>query len=127
MGFIDVNLNGQAYGALAAIPYLRREGRGAIVFVSSLLGRVAAPLQSACTAAKHGILGMAEALRMELDEERSGIQVTTILPAAIDAPFFETARAEARARGDRRGGEERWACFAERCSGWERASPPASS
>jgi NAD(P)-dependent dehydrogenase (short-subunit alcohol dehydrogenase family) len=34
---IDVNLMGQVYGAMAALPHLKREGRGALIHI--LLGR----------------------------------------------------------------------------------------
>jgi len=30
---IDVNLTGQAYGAMAALPHLKREGRGALIHI----------------------------------------------------------------------------------------------
>ena len=36
---IDVNLMGQAYGAMVAIPYLKREGRGALIHITSMEGR----------------------------------------------------------------------------------------
>ncbi len=36
---IDVSLKGQVYGAMAALPHLKREGRGALIHISSVLGR----------------------------------------------------------------------------------------
>src|SRR5918993_4062859 len=33
---IDVNLMGQVYGAMAALPHLKREGRGALIHISSM-------------------------------------------------------------------------------------------
>jgi NAD(P)-dependent dehydrogenase (short-subunit alcohol dehydrogenase family) len=36
---IDINLVGQAYGAMAALPDLKREGRGASIHISSMEGR----------------------------------------------------------------------------------------
>jgi NAD(P)-dependent dehydrogenase (short-subunit alcohol dehydrogenase family) len=36
---IDVGLMGQVYGAMAALPHLKHEGRGALIHVSSVLGR----------------------------------------------------------------------------------------
>jgi NAD(P)-dependent dehydrogenase (short-subunit alcohol dehydrogenase family) len=89
---IDVNLVGQAYGAMAALPYLRREGRGALIHISSVEGKRALPFQSAYAASKHGMLGFIEALRMELEHEGIPISVTNIMPAAINTPFFNKAR-----------------------------------
>ena len=43
---VDVDLTGQAYGAMAALPPIKREGRGALVHVSSVLARRSVPLQS---------------------------------------------------------------------------------
>lgn len=52
---IDVSLMGQVYGAMAALPHLKREGRGALIHVSSMEGRRALPYQSSYSAAKHGV------------------------------------------------------------------------
>jgi NAD(P)-dependent dehydrogenase (short-subunit alcohol dehydrogenase family) len=35
---INVSLMGQVYGAMAALPYLKREGRGALIHISSIEG-----------------------------------------------------------------------------------------
>src|SRR5215207_210321 len=66
---IDVNLRGQVYGAMAALPHLKREGRGALIHVSSMSAKRSIPLQSAYCASKHGIDGFLEALRVELKHE----------------------------------------------------------
>ena len=60
---IDVDLMGQVYGAKAALPHLRRTGRGALVHVSSIEARRALPFHSAYAPAKHGVDGFLEALR----------------------------------------------------------------
>ncbi len=44
---IDVNLMGQVHGAMAALPYLKREGRGALIHISSVEAKRGFPLQSA--------------------------------------------------------------------------------
>lgn len=89
---IEVNLLGQAYGAMAALPYLRREGRGALIHVSSVEARRAMPLHSPYTASKHGIQGFVEALRMELEHESIPISLTQVLPASINTPLFNKSR-----------------------------------
>ncbi len=89
---IDVNLTGQAYGIMAALPHLRREGRGALIHISSVEGVRAFPLQSAYAASKHGVVGMLEALRMELQHEGLPVSVTNIMPASINTPLFDKAR-----------------------------------
>lgn len=89
---IDVNLVGQAYGAMAALPYLKQEGRGALIHVSSIEAVVSFPYSSAYSAAKHGIPGFLDALRLELRHDGHEISVTNIMPAAINTPFFSSAR-----------------------------------
>jgi NAD(P)-dependent dehydrogenase (short-subunit alcohol dehydrogenase family) len=89
---IEVNLLGQAYGAMAAMPYLKQQNGGALIFVSSIEGRIPIPYHSAYNASKHGILGMAETLRLEVSHTGVPISVTTILPASINTPLFEKAR-----------------------------------
>ena len=44
---IDVNLMGQVHGAMAALPHLKREGRGAQIHISSMGAKRSVPLQSA--------------------------------------------------------------------------------
>src|SRR5215204_761088 len=90
---IDVNLMGQVYGAMAALPRIKREGRGALVHISSVVGKRSAPLQSAYSASKHGVEGFLESLRVELLQEGwNSIGATNVMPAAINTPFFTKAR-----------------------------------
>lgn len=89
---IEVNLNGQAYGAMAALPHLKREGRGALIHISSVEARRSLPYQSAYSASKHGIEGFLDALRLELKHEGIPISVTNILPAVINTPFYNKGR-----------------------------------
>ncbi len=89
---VDINLTGQAYGAMAALPHLKSQGRGALIHVSSVEARRAFPLQSAYSASKHGIIGFLDALRMELEEAQIPIAVTNVMPSGINTPLFNHAR-----------------------------------
>jgi NAD(P)-dependent dehydrogenase (short-subunit alcohol dehydrogenase family) len=89
---IDVNLMGQVYGAMAALPHIKREGGGALIHVSSMGAKRSIPLQSAYCASKHGIDGFLESLRVELRREKLPISVTQVMPATINTPFFDKAR-----------------------------------
>lgn len=89
---IDISLMGQVYGAMAALPHLKREGRGALIHVSSMEGRRGLPYQSSYSSAKHGIEGFLEALRVELQHEQIPISVTSIKPSVINTPFYNNAR-----------------------------------
>jgi NAD(P)-dependent dehydrogenase (short-subunit alcohol dehydrogenase family) len=89
---VEVNLIGQANGAWAALPHLRRSGGGALIMVSSIEARRALPYHSAYAASKHGVGGLSEALRLELRHEGAPVSVTNIMPPSINTPFFDKAR-----------------------------------
>ena len=89
---VDVDLMGQIYGAMAALPHLKREGRGALIHVSSVLGKRSVPLQSAYCSSKHGVDGFVESLRVELKREGWPIGVTNVMPASINTPLFDKSR-----------------------------------
>jgi NAD(P)-dependent dehydrogenase (short-subunit alcohol dehydrogenase family) len=89
---VDVNLMGQVYGAMAALPHIKRHGGGALIHISSMEAKRSVPFHSAYGASKHGIDGFLEALRVELKHEGWPIGVTQVMPAAINTPFFDKAR-----------------------------------
>jgi NAD(P)-dependent dehydrogenase (short-subunit alcohol dehydrogenase family) len=73
---------------------MRRQGGGTIVNVGSALSDRAVPLQSAYVASKHGVAGFSEALRLEMMEEGTGIDVVLIQPSSINTPLFNFARSK---------------------------------
>jgi NAD(P)-dependent dehydrogenase (short-subunit alcohol dehydrogenase family) len=89
---IDVNLTGQAYGAMVALRHLRHKGRGALIFISSVEGEVSMPFHSAYAASKHGVDGMFDAIRLELAHAHSPVSVTLVKPTGVNTPFFTNAR-----------------------------------
>jgi short-subunit dehydrogenase len=91
---VRVNLVGVMHGSRTAIPHLRRAGGGTIVNVGSALSDRAIPLQSAYVASKHGVAGFSEALRLEMAEEGSGIDVVLVMPSSMNTPLFRFARSK---------------------------------
>jgi NAD(P)-dependent dehydrogenase (short-subunit alcohol dehydrogenase family) len=91
---ITVNLLGQIHGIKAVLPQLERQGHGGIINVSSVLGERAVPLQAAYSAAKHGLKGFTDALRLELAHAGSPVTVTLLLPSSINTPLFDHARSK---------------------------------
>jgi len=85
---IELNLLGAIYGCHAALPhFFDREGRGVIVNVSSIFGRVPMPWAASYTASKAGLAGFTEALRAELSSH-SEIEVCGVYPAYVDTPTY---------------------------------------
>jgi short-subunit dehydrogenase len=72
---------GVVYPVLAAVPAMRRAGRGRIITVTSLGGKMPAPHLLPYTAAKHAAVGFSEGLCVEL--AKYGITVTTAVPGLM--------------------------------------------
>jgi NAD(P)-dependent dehydrogenase (short-subunit alcohol dehydrogenase family) len=86
---IETNFFGYVHGIRAVLPYFRRQRRGTIVNVVSVLGSFPIPHMSSYVAAKHAVRGLSDALRQEL--QGTGIRVCSVLPASIDTPFYSNA------------------------------------
>ena len=101
---VDVNYFGTYYAARAALPVFRRQRRGHLIIVSSIVGKRGVPYMGAYSATKFAQVGMAECLRAEL--VGSDIHVTVVCPVATDTEFFgvmsrETGTQVQRASGPR--------------------------
>jgi NAD(P)-dependent dehydrogenase (short-subunit alcohol dehydrogenase family) len=81
---LGTNLSGPIYLTRAALPALR-QSRGFIVNISSLVGLVGVGGLSVYCAAKHGLEGLSEALRMELAP--FGIRVMLVEPGSFRTNF----------------------------------------
>jgi hypothetical protein len=90
---VEVNLLGAIYGMTVALPYLRSTA-GTIINVSSVAGKRAVALQAAYSAAKHGVVGFGEALRLELRHDGSPVHVVDVLPSSVNTALFEHARSK---------------------------------
>ena len=85
---VELNLLSAINGCHAALPhFLVRGGRGVIINVSSVFGRVPMPFAAAYSASKAGLAGFTEALRAEL-APRSEIEVCGVYPAYVDTPTY---------------------------------------
>jgi len=89
---IDVDLAGTMCGSYFAMKHFMEHGKGTLINVASMIGRIPAPYYASYAAAKHAVLGLGGALRQELQELKlENINVCTVLPMAMDTPFFEHA------------------------------------
>lgn len=86
---VDVTMMGQVYGAMVALPYLRQAGGGSFISITSEEARRSLPYQSAYSAAKHGVMGMLDAMRIELKHQGYPINVVNIMPGVINTPFYD--------------------------------------
>jgi short-subunit dehydrogenase len=84
---LDVNLRAPIQLTRALLPGMLERGRGHLVYVSSLSGKVASPRSSIYSATKFGLRGFAAGLRE--DVEPRGLGVSVVFPGFVrDAGFF---------------------------------------
>jgi NAD(P)-dependent dehydrogenase (short-subunit alcohol dehydrogenase family) len=89
---MNINFWGVIYGTKAFLPHLKAAGEGHIINLSSVFGLISIPSQSAYNAAKFGVRGFTDALRMELEIEKSGVSCTTVHPGGIKTNIARSAR-----------------------------------
>ncbi|MBF4997850.1 SDR family NAD(P)-dependent oxidoreductase [Nocardia sp. BSTN01] len=78
---IDVNVWGLIHGMRAVAPAMVDRGRGHIVNVASLAGKIPLPGLAVYNASKFAAVGLSAATRLEFAE--SGVSVSCVLPAAV--------------------------------------------
>lgn len=94
---IETNLFGVFYATRAALPALRRRGRGQIVAISSGAAKQGYPNMSAYCSSKAALEGFMRALAAEVASEP--IRCTTIVPGSILTDFGVRTREDRAASG----------------------------
>jgi len=88
----------------AAVPFMRAQGRGMVINISSMAGRIVTPTIGYYSATKFALTTIGDALRME--EGHRGIQVMTVFPGWTASRFTENQLGSHRALAHRRGSFE---------------------
>ena len=83
---VDLNLRSVIITTEAAIPELRKQGGGAILYTSSTAGLVGSRYSPVYSAMKHGVIGFAKALALRLAEDN--IRANVVCPGPIETPMF---------------------------------------
>ena len=78
---MEINYFGTVALTQAVLPLMLQQKAGAVITISSLVGKFTTPLRSAYSASKHAITAYMDSLRVELAD--SGVQFTTIYPGFI--------------------------------------------
>jgi NAD(P)-dependent dehydrogenase (short-subunit alcohol dehydrogenase family) len=81
----EVNLFGMARLTQLLVPFMRKKGKGTIINLSSMGGKVYTPLGAWYHATKHAVEGWSDCLRLEL--KPLGIDVVIIEPGLIATEF----------------------------------------
>jgi len=82
---MEVNFFGPIRMVRAVLPHMRAQGSGRILTTGSMGGHVGLPYQSVYCAAKYGLEGINEALRLELGG--SGIDAAIVCPGDFNTGF----------------------------------------
>ena len=82
---MDANFMGLVHCVDAVLPYMRKQGSGKIIALSSIGGVMGLPFQGFYSASKFAIEGYCEALRLET--KSLGITVTVIRPGDFSTGF----------------------------------------
>lgn len=88
----ETNVFGLVRMTQAVLPQMRKAGRGRIVNIGSVAGRIAAPFQGVYASSKHAVEGISDSLRREL--EPLGLKVSLVRPGFINTPFGEQEQEE---------------------------------
>ena len=90
---MQVNVKSALYGMQAVLPHFRARGRGHIINVSSMLGRLPFAIsRSAYSAAKHALNSLTANFRMELRADYPGIHVSSVHLGVVATEFGVHAR-----------------------------------
>lgn len=97
----EVNLTSVYLCCKAAIPYMRRQGKGSIINTASFVAVMgAATSQISYSASKGGVLAMSRELGIEF--AREGIRVNALCPGPVNTPLLKELFASDPERAQRR-------------------------
>jgi dehydrogenase/reductase SDR family member 7B len=81
------------------LPHLVAKGEGQLVMISSVAGKAGVPMRTAYCAAKHGLVGYADALRTEVAGQ--GVKVLVVTPGSVRTNVSRNAlSADGAVRGE---------------------------
>ncbi|MDP3443608.1 MAG: SDR family NAD(P)-dependent oxidoreductase, partial [Ignavibacteria bacterium] len=86
---IGVNVLGCMLPARAFLPDMIKRGSGHLVSISSAAGMLANPKMAVYAASKWAVYGWSESVRLEMQQLKTGVKVTTVTPSYIDTGMFD--------------------------------------
>jgi NAD(P)-dependent dehydrogenase (short-subunit alcohol dehydrogenase family) len=92
---INVNLNSVFFCLKYELEVMLKQGSGAIINMSSILGQVGTPTLAGYVAAKHGVIGLTQTAAQEYAAQ--GIRINAVGPGYIDTPLLGAFSAETKA------------------------------
>jgi short-subunit dehydrogenase len=90
---MNINFWGVVHGTRAFLPHLQTRNEAHVVNVSSIFGIIAPAGQTAYAAAKFAVRGFSEALRHELQVNKSNVTLSVVHPGGVATNIVSNARA----------------------------------
>ena len=90
---IDINVSAVMHLASEFLPAMLKQGEGHIINIASAAGLIPNPNMSVYAASKWAVLGWSESLRLEMETEKTGVKITTVLPSYINTGMFDGVKA----------------------------------
>ncbi len=78
---VDINIHGVIFGSKLALARFLRRGRGHLVNIASVAGKVGIPGGATYSATKHAVVGLSEAIRAEV--RGRDISVSVVMPVVV--------------------------------------------
>ena len=82
---LNINVKGTMYASQAAIPHMLKQGKGAIVNISSVNGLVSEPFLSIYSASKGAVVMLTRGIA--LDYAKQNIRCNCVCPGWVDTPI----------------------------------------
>ena len=86
---ININTIAPMFVAHAMLPGMLRRNRGHICTITSAGGMLSNPKMSVYAASKWGATGWSDSVRIELQEMKSNVRITTVAPYFINTGMFD--------------------------------------
>jgi short-subunit dehydrogenase len=89
-GVLRTNLHGSVNVARHVVPVLRRQRRGTLVLLGSVIGHMAVPSMSPYVVSKWGVRALARQLQIENRDLRD-VRISHVAPGPVDTPIYQQA------------------------------------
>ena len=86
---MNINTIAPMFVARAVLPDMLRRNRGHICTIASAGGMLSNPKMSVYAASKWGVIGWSDSVRIELQDSRSDVHITTVAPYYINTGMFD--------------------------------------
>lgn len=86
---MNINTIAPMLVARAALPDMLKRNRGHICTIASAGGMLSNPKMSVYAASKWGVIGWSDSVRIELQDSRSDVRITTVAPYYINTGMFD--------------------------------------